>query len=339
MLVKDIMTRKVVAVAPEATTQDIAKLLMQHHISAVPVVDADGRPLGIVSEGDLTGRNIIKDMERREWWLDLLAEGNAVAPDFLQSLKARSRCARELMATPVITVDGNTDVSDVAKLLTEHHIKRVPVVENGEIIGIVSRADLVRALTLQAGKAEHHGFDLGQYIFEAFDKVDKHFHEYTHPPEQKHEQDKTKASMKATAKDFQGLVVHYKHERLLEEQEERRRIMEQHKKMVAELINHHLADADWQAMLHNAREAAERGEKEFLILRFPSDLCTDNGRAINVVEEGWQNTLRGEAAEVFARWEHDLKPQGFRLGARVLDYPGGFPGDIGLFLVWGSSQQ
>ena len=72
-----------------------------------------------------------------------------------------------------------------------------------------------------------------------------------------------------------------------------------------------------------------------MLLRFPHDLCSDGGRAVNVPEPDWPKTLRGEAAEVFLRWERELKSRGFRLVARILDFPGGFPGDIGLFLVWG----
>jgi len=88
-------------------------------------------------------------------------------------------------------------------------------------------------------------------------------------------------------------------------------------------------------MLHKARQAAERGQTKMLLLRFPSQLCSDRGRAINVMEPNWPSTLRGEAAELYLRWECDLKPNGFHLAARVLDYPGGMPGEIGLFLVWG----
>ena len=72
-----------------------------------------------------------------------------------------------------------------------------------------------------------------------------------------------------------------------------------------------------------------------MLLRFPSQLSSDGGRAINVMEPRWPGTLRGEAAEIYLRWERDLKPHGFHLTARVLDFPGGIPGDIGLFLVWG----
>ncbi len=88
-------------------------------------------------------------------------------------------------------------------------------------------------------------------------------------------------------------------------------------------------------MIHRAREAAEHGEKQVMLLSFPSDLCTDRGRAINVPLPDWPKTLRGEAAEIYLKWEHELKPQGFHLTARVLDFPDGKPGEIGLFLGWG----
>jgi hypothetical protein len=87
--------------------------------------------------------------------------------------------------------------------------------------------------------------------------------------------------------------------------------------------------------MRRAREAAKAGEKEFELMRFPSQLCRDGGRAINVGEEGWQDSLRGEPRELYERWEKDLKSQGFRLTAKILDFPDGFPGDAGLYLTWG----
>jgi hypothetical protein len=107
------------------------------------------------------------------------------------------------------------------------------------------------------------------------------------------------------------------------------------RRTVQQLAGHHIGEETWQNLLHRAREAAQHGEKEFMLLRFPHDLCSDGGRAINVPEPEWPKTLRGEAAEIYLRWERELKPKGFSLGARVLEFPNGFPGDIGLFLVWG----
>ena len=109
---------------------------------------------------------------------------------------------------------------------------------------------------------------------------------------------------------------------------------EQRRLEVAELIDHHISDENWRSLWHEARQAAERGEKEFLLLRFPSQLCSDAARAVNSAEPSWPMTLRSEATEVYHRWGRDLKAHGARLGARVFEFPGGMPGDIGLFLSW-----
>lgn len=337
MQAKDIMTTRVITVPPEASAQDVARLLLKNNISAVPVVDAAGIPLGMVSEGDLTGRNIAKRAERSDWWLGLLAEGETMAPDFLDEVHRQSYRIQDIMSFPVISVNAATDICDIAKLLTEHHVKRVPVLENGHIAGIVSRADLVRAITLGniSAAAQPPKEPDASLLFQ---EVEKKLHmRHPHASEEKPaQQDSGKTHI--SAKDFQTLMMNFRHASTLKEQEEHHRLTEQHKKQVAELINHHVDEGNWQAILHNARDAAERGEKEYMMLRFPNELCTDGGRAINVAEDGWHNTLQGEAAEMYARWEKELKPQGFRFSTRIMDYPGGFPGDVGIFLVWGSGS-
>ena len=118
----------------------------------------------------------------------------------------------------------------------------------------------------------------------------------------------------------------------------RRAAADRRHQLAKELIDTHVSDETWQALLHRARQAAAAGEKESLLLRFPNELCSDGGRAIDVMEETWPATLRGEPAELYLRWERELKQRGFHLSARVVDYPGGMPGDIGLFLVWGGSE-
>ena len=138
-----------------------------------------------------------------------------------------------------------------------------------------------------------------------------------------------------TVWDFRSLVVDHKHEDAEHQSEPRREEIERRRGRVAELIDGHVSDAGWRGLLHQARQTAEHGEKEFMLLRFPSELCSDGGRAINIAAPDWPDTLRGEAAEMHRRWQRDLKPRGFPLAARVLEFPGGMPGDIGLFLVWG----
>ena len=150
MNAKDVMTKDVVFVGPESSTRTVAALLSARGISAVPVVDGAGSLVGMVSEGDLIGRHDIDWRARRDWWLTLLAEGEELHPDFLASLRKPDRAVRNLMASPVITVTENTGLPEIAKLLISHHIKRVPVVSDGRVIGIVSRADLVRAVAAEA---------------------------------------------------------------------------------------------------------------------------------------------------------------------------------------------
>jgi hypothetical protein len=159
-------------------------------------VDDSGAPIGMVSEGDLIGRDEAAREARRDWWLALLAEGAALNEDFLASLRSPKGTARDVMSAPVVTVDEDTPLDEIARLLGSYRIKRVPVVRDGRIVGIVSRA-------------------------------------------------------------------------------------------------------------------------------------------VNAPQPDWPKTLRGEAAELYLRWERDLKPHGFGLAARVLDFPGGMPGDVGLFLVGG----
>ena len=144
MNARDVMTRDVVSVASDTPMRKIAALLVEKRISGVPVIDGSGAPIGMVSEGDLIGRSEAEREARQDWWLTMLAEGDAVNPEFLASLNYPT--ARDMMSAPVISVHEETSLEEIAGILTEHRIKRVPIVRDGRIVGIVSRADLVRAL-------------------------------------------------------------------------------------------------------------------------------------------------------------------------------------------------
>jgi CBS domain-containing protein len=149
----DIMTRKVVTVGPDALVKDMASVLSVHGISAVPVCDEAGQLLGIVSEGDLMKPFGSANMLRRAWWLDLLAEGDALAPDFLDYIKTDHRSARDLMTSPVVTASEDTPVSELADVMTDHRIKRLPILRDDKLVGVVSRSDIVRMLAGSAPKA------------------------------------------------------------------------------------------------------------------------------------------------------------------------------------------
>jgi CBS domain-containing protein len=142
----NIMTRDVVTAGPDATVATIAKLLTDHGISALPICDGDGRLVGMLSEGDLMRPFTQANEVRRSWWLTLLAEGTDLAPEFVEYVRLDNRRACDLMQTTVITATDTTSAPALAELLTEHRIKRVPILRDGKLVGIVSRADLVRAM-------------------------------------------------------------------------------------------------------------------------------------------------------------------------------------------------
>jgi CBS domain-containing protein len=128
----------------------VAKVLAEHEISAAPVVDAEGKLLGMVSEQDLMRGLGAQEESRRAWWLEMLAEGENLAPDFLEYLQQEKRTASDVMTRDVIAVTEDVSVAEIVDLLAKHHIKRVPVLRDGKVVGIVSRADIIRALA--AGK-------------------------------------------------------------------------------------------------------------------------------------------------------------------------------------------
>jgi CBS domain-containing protein len=149
MKARDIMSRDVVAVGPDTSVREVARLLLEKHLTALPVIDKNGAPIGMVSEGDLVGPDDAASEARRDWWLNLLAEGQPLSPDFLGWLDSRERTANSLMSKPVISVEEDADTGEIAGLLAAHHVKRVPVLRNGRVVGIVSRGDLLRALFLR----------------------------------------------------------------------------------------------------------------------------------------------------------------------------------------------
>ncbi len=146
MHAKDIMTTTVATVGPEARVEEIADLLLQRRISAVPVVGAEGELLGIVSEGDLMQRAESGTERHHSWWLSLLASAEEQARDYI---KSHSHLARDVMTRSVVTVDEDTPIGEVARLLEQHRIKRVPVLDDGKIVGIISRANLLHGLAAQ----------------------------------------------------------------------------------------------------------------------------------------------------------------------------------------------
>lgn len=153
MKARDIMTAHVISVGPDATVDAVANTLVSNGISAVPVIDIGCHLVGIVSEGDLLRRSELDTQVRRPWWLAFLTSDATLAAEFS---KSRAVKANDIMTREVLTVTPETPVADIARLLEKHGIKRVPVVENGVVVGVVSRANLVQALA----SARHRDFDV-----------------------------------------------------------------------------------------------------------------------------------------------------------------------------------
>ena len=94
-----------------------------------------------------------------------------------------------------------------------------------------------------------------------------------------------------------------------------------------------------QSLQAKLKVAAERGETELMVMRFPNVLCTDKGRAINNADPSWPETLTGRPRQAYELWLNQLRPAGFRLAAMIVEWPGGLPGDIAFFLKWGETKQ
>jgi hypothetical protein len=140
-----------------------------------------------------------------------------------------------------------------------------------------------------------------------------------------------------------GLITPDELRRIADEKEMEKAREALEKKRNVEDEQHKLRDAFMGREIHPdvyervskvVRGAAERGEREVMVVRFPSTYCTDGGRAINNFEAGWENTLTGFAKRAYDFGHKELAPRGYKFRAQILDFPGGMPGDVGLFLRW-----
>ena len=146
----DIMTREVVVVHPETSLMEAVTLLTQHRIGGMPVVQ-DDKIVGIICEAEVIRWH--EDFsERQTRWLDMLADGLPLAQQFLDSIREQRRKVASIMTVGVITAPETMLARDVAHLMHKEHINRVPVLRDGTLVGIVTRADLIRALAQRLAK-------------------------------------------------------------------------------------------------------------------------------------------------------------------------------------------
>ena len=325
-MVRDCMTSPVFAVHPDDRASKVAQLLLDHKISGLPVVDEEGAPLGVVSEADFIRGDERQKEQKREAWVNLLTGGQGLSADYLEAMEASLGAVRQVMRAPAICVDEATPLDEAAQKISQFQIKRLPVTRGGRVVGIITRADLLRAIANRPA--------------EALPKVES-------PPPilplaakraKAPTPDVPKASTQNVAVDaenFRELVA--AHERDLEESHRnadraaRERLLDE----VDSLLRATLSEGEWLAILEKARRAAADGAGECVIMQFPALLCTDGGRAVNLPDPDWPATLRGKAALLFLRWREELRPRGFKLSARMGSFRGGLPGDVEISLVWG----
>jgi len=143
MKARDLMSTKLVVVPPDMPVTTLAELLAERGISAVPVVGADGVPLGIVTEGDLIRRLADEPPGPFGWFLQSFSQKKPLIERFA---KAHGTCARDVMSAALVSVDEDATAERIARLMESHGIRRVAVLRDGKLIGIVSRADLLRAI-------------------------------------------------------------------------------------------------------------------------------------------------------------------------------------------------
>lgn len=309
MIACDLMQRRFVYVTLDADLDYVAQALADSSVGAVPVVDNDLKPIGIVTRSNL-------EKARPAPAVDL-----GPIPPFLLRNRPKARfwgngaALGEIMTAPPIFVPCDAQLAEVEKIMAEHRLKRLPVVEGHKLVGLLLRRAVLEAIAKAGGDA---------------DAADRQTLTIAQP--------EPAYCDVVTASDFRELVAAHEREVANEHVEQRRAAMALREQRIRDLAARRLTDGQWREMMSRARAAAANGLTEHLLIRFPSQLCADGGRAINAPDAHWPETLRGEPGDVYRRWRNELRPRGFRIAAQIIDFPDGLPGDAALFLIWGKSS-
>ena len=143
MQAEAIMSKPVVGIDPSASITEAAGLMLSKKISGFPVIRGDGLLVGIISEGDFLRRGELGTEHKRSRWLEFLVGPGKAAHEYV---RANGRRVEEVMSADVITASPAASLAEVVELMTRHHVKRIPVVDDGKVVGIITRSDLTRAL-------------------------------------------------------------------------------------------------------------------------------------------------------------------------------------------------
>ncbi len=143
MKAADVMVKDVITVKPDSSVDDAIKLLVEHDFSALPVVDDTDHMVGIISESDLMRRPEIGTEKQRQWWMEAITPAATLAHEFA---KAHGQRVHEVMSKHVVSASEDTPLGEIATLLERKRIKRIPILRDGKLVGVVSRSNLIQAL-------------------------------------------------------------------------------------------------------------------------------------------------------------------------------------------------
>ncbi len=168
MKARDIMTTNVLSVSPDTSVKEAATLMTERHVSGLPVISADKKIVGIVSQSDLLHRKEIGTEARRKWWLRVFGDPDRMAREYT---KAHGLKVQDVMTRHVTSIQEEAELADVAAILDRNKIKRVPVVRDGVVVGIIARSDLVKALSMTPSKTSTATLDNSTLHRNLTDKV------------------------------------------------------------------------------------------------------------------------------------------------------------------------
>ena len=169
MEAREVMTSPILTISPGASLRQAIEMMLEKRVSGLPVVNEIGQLVGIISEGDLLHRSELGTEKHRSKWLDFLVGPGRSASDYVQS---HSRRVADVMTTDIVTVQETTPLEDLVKIMEKRRIKRVPVVRDGGVSGIVTRSDLLRAFlnTSAAQEKANSDDDIRQKIYDTIEQ-------------------------------------------------------------------------------------------------------------------------------------------------------------------------
>jgi CBS domain-containing protein len=325
--VRDAMNAATVPVRAEDSACHAAEIMIRLRVSGLPVVDADNRPVGVVSEADFRYADAAERARQRDAWLRYISEGQAISPDYLAALECEADQVKRIMASPAICIDEDASLVEAAEKLAEYRVRRLVVTRDGKVTGVISRSGLLKFFAPQRHTARP--LPTPDEFEEAIEAAG-----LPHPKPAKPPAPPPPEGV-ASAAELKRLVAEHERRKAELKTDAARQTRGKRDEAIKHLLHAKYSDAEMTHLIGNALEAARRGESGCVALTFPAALCTDGGRTINLPSPDWPASLRGKAADFFFRWERELKPLGYALAARISSFPDGFPGEAELSLVWG----